>query len=231
MRKRVKAFLRTRGYSIGRRSPDILDFLQSRDVSLVIDVGANVGQFALSLRELGYRGKIVSLEPVRHIFDKLEGTAARDPLWTTLNLALGSAEGSAEIHVSDDSRFSSFLTQTKEARLFDPRSRVTQREVVSVKRLEDILKDWPEERVFLKLDVQGFERDVLEGGAGSLERIVGLMVELPIKHLYEDTWSIHEALAYLQERRFSLAQATPTNYDAADQASMLEMDCVFRRDS
>jgi hypothetical protein len=83
--------------------------------------------------------------------------------------------------------------------------------------------------VFLKIDTQGFEQRVLEGARRSLEHICGLLLELPIVHLYENTWTFREALAYLENAGFVLSQVQPTNYLTVDPVSIVELDCVFRR--
>src|SRR6266436_659552 len=61
-------------------------------INCVFDVGANVGEYGLMLRRIGYQGRIISFEPVRGIFEKLKQTAAGDDAWTTMNIACGSSE-------------------------------------------------------------------------------------------------------------------------------------------
>lgn len=73
-------------------------------------------------------------------------------------------------------------------------------------------------RVFLKVDTQGFEQSVLREGVYS-----------PLIHLYEDTWKFDEAQRFMREAGFTLSQMRPVTYHSWDPASLLEVDCLFRR--
>ena len=70
-----------------------MDFIENRGINLVLDVGANTGQFGRSLRNRGYAGRIISFEPVKEAFTALENAARGDDLWTTSNLALARRAG------------------------------------------------------------------------------------------------------------------------------------------
>jgi Methyltransferase FkbM domain len=102
---------------------------------------------------------------------------------------------------------------------------------VEVQRLDDIFSRFKGRRVFLKIDTQGFEREVLEGAQESLKEIVGVQAELPIVHLYRGVWSLPEALAYMSKRGFVLGQVRPTNFDSEERVTLLELDCIFRRET
>src|SRR5438128_9963923 len=90
------------GWHIGRFPPvDSLAYhlkVVFRELAIdhVIDVGAHNGEYGQSLRELGYRGRIISFEPVRAAFDMLTPLAQRDGNWTVQNFALGPEEGEME---------------------------------------------------------------------------------------------------------------------------------------
>lgn len=229
MKSTLKSLLLALGYQIKRAEPDIVDFLRSRRIDLVLDVGANAGQFGLELRARSYHGEIVSFEPIESVFDHLRQVAASDGRWRAVNLALGATSSTAVINVSDDSRFSSLLKQTPEAKQFDAAAEVVRVETIRVERLDDIFHQFGGNNVFLKIDAQGFEREVLEGASDSLRHVLGVQLELPIRHFYERTWSLPEALAYMERKSFRLSQVRPTNYDANDPPSAVELDCVFRR--
>ena len=84
---------------------------------------------------------------------------------------------------------------------------------------------------FLKIDTQGYERQVLLGASECLSDFVGVQVELPVIHLYEGTWRFHEAVAYMSQRGFEISNIVPVNYDRTDTASLVEVDCIFCRRS
>jgi FkbM family methyltransferase len=227
----IRGFLHKRGFELSRViGADLVQFLASRQVDVVLDVGANVGQFGSNLRADGYRGRIVSFEPIRSVFAALQKEASRDPAWDTRNFALGAEAGTAQIRVAQHTVYSSILEQTERASTFDPKSGTVAVEDIEVRPLDDFFAaEFGDARVFLKIDVQGFEPQVLRGAARSLEHIVGVQLELPAVHLYRDTWDMEVAIAQMREYGFVIAQVRPVNYLADDPASIVEIDCVFRR--
>jgi len=225
--KMIKNALRRRGYELSR-TPGAVDFLASRDVALVLDVGANTGQYARSLRAHGYKGRIHSFEPIKAVYDTLAQSAARDPLWQVSNCAVGAAPGSAEINVSDFTVFSSIRPATALSADFDSKAAVVRVETVTVVTLDDVV-DASARGVFLKIDTQGYEREVLAGAVSLLQHCVGLQLELPVEHLYENVWSFTEALQYVEDLGFVPAQFRMVNPLHDDKASGIEFDCIFRR--
>jgi FkbM family methyltransferase len=213
---------------IGR---DLMDFIADRDIDVVLDVGANVGQFGESLRTKGYRGKIVSFEPIAAEYQTLAAKATADGNWDTNNFALGAKSESATINVADSSVFSSILPSTTAAVKFNATAAVSRTEMIQVRTLDDVCPNLSG-NVLLKIDTQGYERQVLEGGRHMLPTVKGVLMELPIVHLYEGTWQFHEAVEFTAEIGFVPAQIHPVNYHSADTVSLVEVDCLFRpRDS
>ena len=233
MKRTIRRAARALGYDFRKivdfNTPSLADFLSSRGIDLVLDVGANVGQFAIGIRAKGYSGDIISFEPIASEFRELKERAKGDRRWDVRNLALGEKSGCATINVSERTVFSSFLPQTSTARYADESAAVTRVEEVDVARLDEIFDPFRQRNVFLKIDTQGYERPVLEGAARILTHLKGIQLELPIVHLYQRTWHLDEAIGYMRERRFFLSQITPVGFHWEDRASLLEVDCVFRR--
>ena len=230
MKQLLRSFLRSRGYEIRRHSEArIVDFLKSRNVAVVFDVGANTGQFAEAIRRGGYTDDIVSFEPVAATFQDLKARSARDPKWTVHNLALGAASGTAEINVSLDSKYSSLLPLSKAGAGYDQYAAVERKEQITVARLDDVVADYVGRKTFLKIDTQGFEKNVLSGASETLKTVTGVLMEAPLQHLYQDTWSFQDALGYMSERGFTLSQISTVNMRTDDPASILEVDCLFGR--
>lgn len=233
MKTLIRKLLRRTGYDLKRLhqpgQTSLIEFLWSRDVDLVLDIGANSGQFAAKLRGQGYRGQIVSFEPVRAAFDRLRTAAAGDEKWQVRRLALGEFPGRASINVSVNSEFSSFVEQTSfTKRHHATRAAVTHTEEVDIVRLDNVFLDLGGSNVFLKIDTQGFERQVLAGAARALQSMKGVQLELPLVHSYVGVWSFSAALAHMADLGFVLSQVNPVCLSAEDPASMAELDCVFR---
>ena len=148
--------------------------------------------------------------------------------FTAVRTALGAAVGEAEIHVADNSVFSSIKATTALAEQFDHRAITVRTEMVPVVPL-DSLDQIVGRTVFVKIDTQGFEQEVLLGATATLARAVGVQLELAVDHLYEGVWDLPEAVAFMTARGFALAQVRPTNPKRGDPVSALEFDCVFRR--
>jgi FkbM family methyltransferase len=211
-----------------RRARDLFDFFDTRAIDLVLDVGANVGQFGESLRAGGYRGRIVSFEPVQAAFEALRRKAAADGNWETHRCALGAQPGEAEIHVSQLSVCSSILDLASNATMHDPRIAVDHAERVPVRTLDEAAATLPG-NLLLKIDTQGYERQVLEGGRQTLARSLGVLMELPVIHVYRGEWKFQEAVDYMEAAGFVLAQVQAVGFHGQDPAAAVDFDCLFRR--
>jgi FkbM family methyltransferase len=207
-----------------------MKLLQSFGVSLVLDVGANTGQYALALRRAGYQGRIVSFEPVARAHALLSRKANRDPKWSAVKLALGNASRRAVINVSGDSRSSSLLEMLPAHQKIAPYFGRSHREEIEVRTLDSVLREHarPRDVIFLKLDTQGYERQVLDGGRASLRRISGLQVEMSLVALYQGAVLLPAMLSYLGSRGFELMSLEDGFCDPAT-GRMLQMDGVFFR--
>jgi len=225
--------MRLLGYEIRRidiysqRRP--IDFIRSRKIDVVVDVGANTGQYGERLRSYGYAGWIISAEPVAATYAVLAAHAASDPRWKALNLAYGEEDGFAQINVSEASVFSSLRPQLPTATTLYPGAKVIRQEAVRVMRLDEAFPDFPKGRAFLKIDTQGYEEQVLKGSTGCISEFLGVQMELPVIHLYEGTWRFHDAVAFMHEHGFAISTIIPVSSDPADPMSLLEVDCIFRQ--
>jgi FkbM family methyltransferase len=209
----------------------LLDFLASRQVNLVLDVGANEGQFGNWLRDEGYKGEIWSFEPVHQAFAILSANAARRPPWKAYNMGLSDRTEAAQINVSKYSVFSSLHDINSSALSFNEEAAVISREEIDLQRLDDFLPNQNLDGAFLKIDTQGHEKQVLLGADTRLTQLSGILMELPIRHLYQGVWQLEEAIAFMRARGFSVSNLTPTNFDdAEDLVSLLEIDCIFKND-
>ena len=210
-----------------RRVRDIVDFIEDREIDVVIDVGANTGQFGRSLRAGGYRGRIVSFEPIASAFQVLSKAAAEDGNWEVHECGLGAASGTARLNVSELSVSSSILDSTSIASLHDRRVAVDHIEEISIRTLDEVAAGIFG-KILLKVDTQGYERQVIEGGRQTVARVSGVLLELPIIHVYEGVWQFHEAIKFMDEAGFVPAQILPVGYHSVDNVSAVEFDCLFR---
>jgi FkbM family methyltransferase len=204
--------------------------LERFGIGTVLDVGANRGQYARRLRRAGYGGAILSIEPIPTLRDALAAEAAGDPLWRVAPaLALGERDGLAELEVSAEDDMSSLLPQTELLGRISPSSRVLRKVSVPLRRLDTLLPELaPEGPLFLKLDVQGYEHEVLAGAAGVLGRIAGLQLEMALVPLYQGERSWRDTVDWAEAQGFALHLLIP-GYFEQKLARQLQVDGVFFR--
>jgi FkbM family methyltransferase len=210
------------------RTSTFSNFINTRDIDLVVDVGANLGQFAQKTRVAGYKGEILSIEPSSKVYEALSAAKIKKP-WTHKRCAVGATTGKAVLNIPINHTLSS-IRQTSEisSRLLGSDTSIVSTEVVQIETLDNILENYTSQSIFLKIDTQGYEREVLLGGIKTLQRCVGVLLELPIEHLYKDVWSFGEALSYMDSIDFVPAQIKTVGMMATDQAAAIEVDCIFR---
>jgi FkbM family methyltransferase len=226
----VRRSVRGLGYDLRKRRPELIDFLKARRINVVFDVGANRGQFGAMLRADGYCGSIVSFEPANEPLKELMRRMADDKKWTAHNFALGESTGLTRLNVSKEDTFSSILPLAENAASFDLNSRVDHVEEVEIFRMDDVCRLQYSDRAFLKIDTQGFEKQVLNGASTILQSLLGVLLEIPVVHLYENVWNLEECVSYMRSVKFVLAQVKPVNYlGQQDPVSVCDLDCVFRR--
>jgi len=204
--------------------------LQRQRVSHVIDVGANTGQFGKFMRSI-YSGRMSSFEPVSSAFDKLRQATRDDPSWEGYQIALGPKAGVANIRVAPRSNFSSFLgTNDYCVTRFGERTMGTREESVTVRRLDEVLQeisaDHTDERIYLKMDTQGFDIEVFSGLGDKLPRVVALQSEISLIPIYEHMPHWTESLEAFEHAGFGVAGMFPVN---RDQGRVVEYDCVLTR--
>jgi FkbM family methyltransferase len=211
--------------------PKLATLLQSQGVTLVFDVGANTGQYALRLREYGYAGRIVSHEPQSAAHAALTQVAAGDTAWEIApRAAVGAKRGETTINLSADSDMSSVLPMTDEAQRLFESTRTIGTERVAVVTLADeiVQRAGPTERVFVKSDTQGFEAQVLDGCGAAIERVVGLQLELSLLPIYRGQPRYLEMLARIEALGFTPRLLIP-GYWSRHHGRMLEFDVVAFR--
>jgi len=211
------------------RTAKLLDHFQ---VNCVVDVGANDGGFATAIRGLGYAGQIISFEPLKGPYEALQRRATGDADWETLKCAIGDTAGEVTVNVSGNAGLSSSVlpmldTHTNAA----PNSRYVAAETVRKERLDEVLPLLgvsPDNRTFLKIDVQGYERAVLDGASQLFANgaIAGLQLELSLVPLYRGAMTYREGLDRAEALGMTLMGLDPVFVDP-NSGQLLQVDAVF----
>lgn len=206
--------------------------IRALPVGTLIDVGANVGQFSLLVRTLHPAARIVAFEPLAEPADRYERLFAGDPAIELCRHALGSAEGNATIHLSRRLDSSSLLPISPvQERTFAGTDEVGVR-TVPVHRLDAVLRPAAlTGPVLLKLDVQGFELEVIRGFAGGLAAVDHVYAEVSFLPLYEGQPLAPVIIADLHERGFDLAGVYNLSTDRGGRSVQADMLFANRRRS
>jgi FkbM family methyltransferase len=196
-------------------------------VNCIFDVGANQGQYGRFLRQWGYNGRIISFEPAAADFALLQERAAADPEWHVHQIALGREEATAEINVTSDSLFNSFLTPNEF--IVGQGLRIDRTETVQVRPLDAVfeqsLAGLERPQPYLKLDTQGYDLEVLAGAEKVLGQIAALQTELSVKAVYEQMPYYLDTIARLEQMGFEITGLFPIARDNA--LRVIEFDCVM----
>jgi FkbM family methyltransferase len=186
--------------------------LERLRIDCVLDVGANQGQFAHRLRDLGYAGRIVSFEPVSLLLADLQRAAAKDPEWLALPYALGDEDGTAEINVVPG-KMSSLLAASEFGRDWATKLRDSHTETVEVRRLDSVLDEatagLPTPRIFLKLDTQGYDLQAFRGAGDRQSDMLALQSELACVPIYEGMPRMPEQLSEYESAGFEVSAISP----------------------
>lgn len=230
---RSAAFEVSRHYSERGWKRQLIKQLESRQVNVVFDVGANSGQYATSLRRSAYQGRIISFEPLSGPSLVLESKASTDPLWDCRRYALGDVDGTISINVAGNAgHSSSVLPMLKSHQDACPAANYIGTEDVPIHRLDSVAPEIlrPTDMTFLKIDVQGFEKQVLAGSKSTVkDRCVGMQLELSFLPLYEGGMLIREALDLVYSMGFTLTGLLPIFTDPRN-GRMLQADGIFFRE-
>jgi FkbM family methyltransferase len=203
--------------------------LDHRGIGTVLDVGANVGQFARMLRGAGFGGDILSFEPLSDAYRRLSRRSGKDDKWQAFNLAVGDKPGRSTIHVSDNSYSSSLLEMTNRHLEAAPGSEVVGDEDVEVTTVARIVDDHGLDpaRTLLKVDTQGFERAVIAGSGPLIDDFAAVQLELSFVELYEGQELFEEAVERMRKHGLELWIIEPGISDATGR--MLQCDGLFAR--
>lgn len=206
-----------------------MKLVEAKKVSILLDVGANAGQYARLMRDYGFQGKIISFEPLNQAFKSLSKFAAKDPKWSVYNFALGDKNFTSTINVAGNSYSSSLLNMLPAHENAAPESKYVTQEKIEVKTLDSIFDDLNEYgKVMMKIDVQGFEKSVIDGAKKTLDYIDILQLEMSIIPLYESEMIYLDMIMYLKNFGFELF-SLENGYSDPKTGKLLQVDGIFEK--
>lgn len=233
----VRRAARSAGLEVNRYDPThsqdarFQAMLEAHKINLIFDVGANEGQFAGHLREAGYRGRIVSFEPTAGAWNKLKRASESNPLWEVAPRgAIGAEDGEIEFHISANSVSSSALKILDTTVVAAPGAAFVGTERLPLRRLDTVGADYlePNSVLFMKIDTQGFELQVLQGATELLKKATGVQLEVSLVPIYEGQTLYREIIDSIIGLGFEMWAFSPVFFNGIS-GRLLQADATFFR--
>jgi FkbM family methyltransferase len=238
LKKNIRGATRRLGVDLVRWRPQsspeaaLARMFATHRIDTVLDVGANEGQYARLLRELGFGGRIISFEPLTVPHGRLQLAAALDDSWTVApRMAIGQKDGEVRMNIaSNNGASSSVLNMLDAHKNAAPDVAYMGSEVVPIGRLDSVAGSFlgNAQNIFLKVDVQGYELQVLQGASGLLRRLKGIQIELSLVPLYEGQTLFSDLIDRVRGQNFDIWGIIPGLADNST-GRLLQADAIFFR--
>lgn len=237
IKQHVRKIFHSIGFDLRRLSPtsnpgvQLLAALNYVQAETVFDIGANIGQFAKELRSVGFAGKIISFDPLTTAHAQLSKSAQSDSKWLVHpRVAVGDQDGEIEINIAGNSVSSSVLPMLDAHSSAAVGSAYVASERTPLVRLDSVANQYlsDDSRPFIKIDTQGFEWQVLDGAADTLERAQGVLLELSLVPLYDGQRLWREIIDRMEQHGFIL-WAIQKGFTDRRTGRSLQVDGIFLR--
>lgn len=229
--KSLKKICNTLGFNITRFNKVVdskkYNWLKELDIRTVIDVGANVGQSALIFYGIFPQSFIYSFEPIKNCYEKLEENLKSFQNHKSFNLALGSKKEKSVIYLNEFNPSSSLLRMNELHKNVFPFTINTIEESIDVDTLDNIFHNIDlAKNILLKIDVQGFEKEVLLGGQEILKTICLIIIEISFLELYKGSANFTIVYNLLSKAGFEYI-GSMNQYNNPLDGRPLQQDAIF----
>ena len=235
MKNLIKIFFNYLGLEVHRLQPSsdsisqIIKAMNMVKTNIVLDLGANTGQFAQEIRRKGYSGKIISFEPLTDARKILLENASKDSKWFVHSrVAIGDKKGNIKINKSKNSVSSSILPMLKSHSDDENNSVYIGSENVLIITLDSIFNSYVKKNsnCFIKIDTQGYEWQILNGAKKSLKKAKGIICELSLVHLYKGQFLYKDIITRLEKEGFVLWSLI-RGFTSESTGQTMQLDGVF----
>lgn len=197
--------------------------------STILDIGANRGMFARTLHHLYPQADIIAFEPLVDCYVDLCALQARIRNLECYNLALADQSGEDWIYRSNYDYSSSLLEMDELHKSIFPYTAGGQMQRIIKEKLDVVLVNRHLRRpTLMKIDVQGYEKNVLDGAVQTIEQIDFILCELSFVSLYKQQPLFGELHMYLTERGFRFVGHIAENRSPVS-GQLLQVDGLFMR--
>lgn len=207
-----------------------IKLLEYHNIDVILDIGANIGQYGCLMRSLGYKGEIISFEPTQKAFKTLQKNAKQNKNWSVYNYSLGDKNEKSYINISHNSVSSSMLDDLPLLTKAAPKAKFIEKEEIEVKTLDAIFESLNinGKTIYMKLDTQGYEEFVLRGAAKSIDKIKGIQIEMSLIPSYNGVTTFDKMKTTIEQMGFELLAIENGFFDTKT-GKQLEVDGIFYR--
>ena len=229
-KKYIQNLFNSFGYEIKKcqvRENNKYKWLQDYNINTIFDIGANTGGWAGYIYDFFPKACIYSYEPLNDCFSSVEKKARKISNIKAYNFALGEKTGKFTIFRSSQASSSSLLEMGELHKEAFPKTSEISQEEITVKRLDDVAKDLEiKENIFIKIDVQGYELNVIHGGKELIQKSAVLLVETSFQTLYEEQPLFNEVFMTLTKLGFKFMGDFESIKNPLD-GSILQSNAIF----
>ena len=206
---------------------ELENLIENLEFDTVFDIGSNKGQFILLVEKKFPNKKIYSFEPLSENIEKQKNFFKKKKNISFHTIAIGNLVGKKEFYITKIKDSSSFLKVTN---YNNKDYSVVEKRIVKVNSLDEIIKmaDFPQ-NILVKIDVQGFELNVLKSGKEFLSKIKYIIIEVSDKILYENQPLSKEITLFLEKNNFLLLKENKP--DKINKTDIFQKDILFVNNS
>ena len=211
----------------------IVQTLKHYKIDIVIDIGANEGQFAKNIIQYGYKNKIISFEPIKNIHQILKKNSKNYNNWIIEeNIGFGETEGTKEINISKNNVSSSILKIKKKFVNLKPDTEQIRKEKIKITTIDNYLNknNFNNNKIFIKLDTQGYEENIIRGAQKKIKNITGFMLEASIEAIHNKEKDYSEIIKLMKKMGFSV-WSVERGFSNKKTGQVLQIDIIFINDN
>jgi FkbM family methyltransferase len=184
-------------------SSDEENWAEKLDIQTIIDIGSNEGQFIKDITRSLPGRKIIAFEPITSCYEKLILNTKKENI-VAYNIGLSDTEGVSEINISNTTGSSSILKMKELHEVSYPDSYYVKKEQIRLERLDTVLADITlKKNILIKMDVQGYEKNVIRGGEKIFSQAAALIIESIFEPFYDDQWLFDDLHKYFTQNGFA----------------------------
>lgn len=225
----LKKIINLFGYDIKKYRPLFKQIIGKFDIKTVIDIGANNGQYAQHIRKTLPEAYIYSFEPLPNCYQELTSKMAKDKNFKSFNVALGEEDQETIINQSSFHPSSSILKMGELHKKLYPKSKESTPKKIKIKKLDEILQaEELIDDILIKIDVQGFEDKVINGGENIIKKATIVIIETSFVTLYESQPLFDQIYNQMKNLGFKYSGSLERHYDRYSNSLIYE-DSIFTR--